>query len=86
MLSHISYASLSVFTWDSFATRTDRVNYRTWPPAAEQRKESSRRGPHKAERSEEWSVGEMTWARSELTAVYCKHLSRMPPVFVVAGM
>ena len=28
---------------------------------------------------------EVTWIRSELTAVYWKHLSRMPPGFVVAG-
>ena len=29
-----------------------------------------RRCPHTTERSEQWSVGEMIWTRSELTAVY----------------
>ena len=42
---------------------------------------------HATEWSEQWSVGEMTWTWSELTAVYWKHLSWMPlpPEFVVAG-
>ena len=49
------------------------------------RRQSSPRSPHTTERSEQWSVGEMIWTRSELSAVYLKHLSRMPPEFVVAG-
>ena len=31
------------------------------------------------------SVREMIWTRSELEAVYWKHVSQMPPEFVVAG-
>ena len=30
-------------------------------------------------------IGEMTLTRSELTAVYWKHLSRLPPEFVITG-
>ena len=42
---------------------------------------------HTTERSEQWSVREIIWTRSALTAVYGKHLCRMLwlPELVVVG-
>ena len=54
-------------------------------PYAEELFRRCRRSLHTTEMSEQWSAGEITWTRSQLTAVYYKHHSRMPPEFVVAS-